>query len=228
MTALASAGVLEALVMTTDARDNEGLLAAVRSWRGPVSLYFAAWVDPEDPDVSLFLERNKHDIAAIKVHPSFARRPITDPAFGPCLEYAEANHLPVIVHCGRWREVAGFELAVRAAVSHPGCPFILSHMGGDSPSLVKEAVAAVRQLANVYLGTESIREYWVIAEAIDALGPGRLVFGSDFNLNHPATFLATIRAIGLDRASEALILGDNARRLFRNRRPLSEAVADVR
>jgi len=45
MTALASAGVLEALVMTTDARDNEGLLAAVRSWRGPVSLYFAAWVD---------------------------------------------------------------------------------------------------------------------------------------------------------------------------------------
>ncbi|MBM4395578.1 MAG: amidohydrolase family protein [Deltaproteobacteria bacterium] len=219
---LAGAGVTGALVMTTDARDNEGVLAAVRAWQGPLELRFAAWADPADPAALPFLARNAGEVAALKVHASFARLPITDPAFEPFLAHAGRAGLPVVVHCGRWREVAGWEMALEAADRHPEVPFILSHMGGDSPALVLGAAQAVRDrgLANAHLGTESIREYWLVRRALDLVGPEKVLFGSDHNLNHPGAFLAVARALGLDAASEALVLGGNARRLLAgSRRP---------
>lgn len=214
--ALSGAGVSGALVMTTDARDNEGLLEAVRTYDGPLGLRLAAWVDPGDPATGAFLDAHLDEVHALKVHPSFAKLPVTAPGFAPFLRLAERRALPVVVHCGRWREIAGWELAIEVAERHSAATFLLSHMGGDSPALVLATAAAIRDrgLRNVYLGTESIREYWLVRRATDVVGPDRVVFGSDHNLNHPASFIAVVRAMGLDPASEALILGGNARRLF--------------
>lgn len=213
---LASAGVTGALVMATDEGDNAGVLAAVRASDAPVALRFAAWVDPDDLDLPSFLGEHADHVAALKIHPSFARKPVTAPEYRLFLEWASRRGIPVVVHCGRWREVAGWERALEAAETFPSVPFVLSHMGGDGPTLVAGVCDAIRDraLGNVYLGTESIREYWVVARAVDALGPERLLFGSDHNLNHPASFLAVIDALGLDPASRALVVGGNARRLL--------------
>lgn len=216
---LKSARVTGALVMPTDSGDNAALLAEV--FRRQVSgeapaLFFAAWVRPGDETLREYLNENLSRVSALKIHPSFNRLPITDPSCEPFLSLASAHHWPVVVHCGRWREVAGWEKALEAAERHPDIPFVLSHMGGDSPSLVLGAARAIRErgLANAHLGTESIREYWLVAQALDLVGPRRLVFGSDHNLNHPASFLAVIAALDLAPAERALILGGNARRLL--------------
>lgn len=218
---LAGAGADGALVMTTDARDNEGALAALRAYRGPLDLRFAAWADPRDDGLGAWIEARAAAVAALKIHPSFSRLPLSDPSFGPLLDLAERLGLPVVVHCGRWREVAGWEIAVDCAARRPALPFVLSHMGGDSPALVLGAAAAIaeRGLANVHLGTESIREYWLVRRALDLVGPARVVFGSDHNLNHPAAFLAVAEAATPDPAARALVLSGNARRLFGDRTP---------
>lgn len=222
---LAEAGITGALVMPTDDGDNHGLRASLDASRnagdGP-ELLMAAWIDPHRADATMaFLESAGDRIRALKCHPSFARLPLTAPAYRPFLAFARDCGLPVVTHCGRWREVAGWELALEVAEAFPTVPIVLSHMGGDGPLLVAGAANAIhdRRLSNAYLGTESIREPWVVGRALDTLGPDRLVFGSDHNLNHPGTFLAVIDALHLDPSSRARILGGNARNLFGSARP---------
>jgi predicted TIM-barrel fold metal-dependent hydrolase len=213
---LSATGFTGALVMPTDAGDNAGTLAALDAYRGPLSFLFAPWIDPRDASLPAFLDANAGRIAALKFHPSFCRLPLTAPEFRPFLQHAADRGLPCVVHCGRWQEVAGWSITLQVVESLPRVPFILSHMGGDSPGLVAGAAAAIheRHLDNAYLGTESIREPWVVGRALAVLGSERLVFGSDHNLNHPGSFLAVIEALGLSAAQRAAILGGNARRIL--------------
>jgi predicted TIM-barrel fold metal-dependent hydrolase len=217
---LAESGITGALVMPTDDGDNPGLLGALEASHGTEAgpeLLMAAWCDPHRPDETMaFLESAGDRVRALKCHPSFARLPLTAPAYRPFLAYARDHDLPVVTHCGRWREVAGWEIALAAAEAFPTVPFVLSHMGGDGPLLVAGAAAAIRErgLFHAYLGTESIREPWVVDRALEMVGPERLVFGSDHNLNHPAAFLAVIDALHLTPAAKTRILGGNARILF--------------
>jgi len=212
---LRRAGIREALVMPTDSGDNEGTLRAIRE-EGEPGWRFAAWVDPGNPDLPGFLQREEASIAALKFHPSFHRTPLRDPSFRPFLEWAAERGVPCVVHCGRWQEVAGWPIALEVAESLPGLPMVLAHMGGDSPGLVAGVVEALRQrdLPRVSLGTESIREPWLIAHAVRRLGASRLVFGSDHNLNEPRSFLAVIEALDLADEDRRAILQGNARRWF--------------
>jgi len=89
-------------------------------------------------------------------------------------------------------------------------------MGGDSPHLVRACVKEILRLGlgNCFLGTESIREPWLVRRAIDRTGPDRVVFGSDYNLNEPSAFLAVLRATGIGADAMAAVLGGNAAELF--------------
>jgi predicted TIM-barrel fold metal-dependent hydrolase len=211
---LAAAGIRGALVMPTDSGDNAGLLAELDAFDGPVRFAAAAWAVPDDQALAALVDT--HDFRAIKIHPSFCRVPVTDAAWAPSLEVARSRRLPVVVHCGRWQEMAGYGLLLKAAETWPDVDFVMAHMGGDSPSLVLGAARETvgRGFENVYFGTESIREYWILAEAIGIVGADRVLFGSDHNLNPPAAFRAVIDAIGLSAADRRLVLGENAVRLF--------------
>ena len=204
-------GFAGALVTTTDRADNAGLLADLRAHVGPPVLRLAWWVDPIAPGALAALEAALPEVAALKIHPSFLRRPVTDLAFVPFLELARTAGLPVVLHCGRWQEVAGWALALAAAERHPEVRFVLGHLGGDEPPLARGTVAALRErrLPNVWLGTESVRQYWVVQEAADTLGAARLVFGSDYNLNHPTAFRSVIDALDLSDDDRARVLGGN-------------------
>jgi predicted TIM-barrel fold metal-dependent hydrolase len=54
---------------------------------------------------------------------------------------------------------------------------------------------------------------------VSRAGARKLLFGSDGPWLHPGLELQKIRLIGLPAADEALILGDNARRLIYQSRP---------
>ena len=204
-----SLGYAGALVMPTDAGDNEGLAREVAESTFPFRL--CAWVDPEDPAWDAFADARRGGIEALKVHPSFLRRRVTDTALDPFYRWAARRGAPVLVHCGRWQEMASYRFALDAAERHPDVRWILCHMGGDSTQLVAAATDAIveRRLDNVWLGTESIRQYWIVQRALDRLGAGRLVFGSDYNLNHPSSFQAVVEALDASPQGREAILGGN-------------------
>ncbi|MBM4388440.1 MAG: amidohydrolase family protein [Deltaproteobacteria bacterium] len=213
---LASLGFGGALVMTTDTGNNESLLAELKGYGGALRLFFAFWVNPFGRGNFRLLEREKGNVSALKFHPSFLKTPATSPLIEGYFKFAEREKLPCIIHCGRWKEIADFRIALSAAERY-GADFILSHMGGDSPEIVSECVKTVKErgLPNVYLGTESIREYWLVQTALDTLGADRLIFGSDYNLNHPLSFVAVINALKCGDGDRKKILGENLLSLFR-------------
>ncbi len=211
---LAATGVRGALTMPTDQADNAGLLAAIES-RDPsaaVGFRLCAWIDPRSEDNLEWIRQHASRIAGLKVHPSLVRTRPDDARYVPFLELAAQHGLPVLLHCGRWQEMSSYRFGVDLAQAHPAVAFILCHMGGDSTDLIEatvDALVAPGAPDNVWLGTESIRQYWSVQHAVDRLGPARLIFGSDYNLNHPGSFLAVIDALKLDASGRAAILGSN-------------------
>ncbi|HIA01177.1 MAG TPA: hypothetical protein EYN06_08895 [Myxococcales bacterium] len=209
----AASGVGGALVMPTDEADNAGLLAAISSRSGnePINYRFCAWVDPRDEQNQPWIEANASRIAALKIHPSFLRMRPTDSALKSTYELAAKHSWPVLVHCGRWQEMSSWKFGVEVAQNHPQTNIIMCHMGGDSTDLIEATVDALcgSGPTNAYLGTESIRQYWIVRHAVDRLGASRIIFGSDYNLNYPAAFVAVVDALGLNSDDRSAVLGSN-------------------
>ena len=212
---LAGAGVEGALLMSTDRCENAELLAAASSSPFPGPLWMLAWVRPGTPDLD-WVEKHAGALTGIKLHPSLSRFRVTDAEFAPALELAAAKDLLVLVHCGRWQEMASYRFALDAAAAHPGVRFLLAHAGGDTPPLATAAAEMVveRKLENVWFDFAGLREYWVIERNVARLGADRYLFGSDYNLAHPGMYIGAVRGMALSDADRERILGGNARALL--------------
>jgi hypothetical protein len=216
--ALVRAGVRAAFLFPTDGKENVSLLSCIKGLRrDDFTAYFFPWVDIERDDFLGFLRAEREWVRGLKFHPSFDRKPVTDPAYTPAFDFARQHRLPVIVHCGRWTEVAGYEFPLARARGLPEVTFVLSHMGGDRPELQRGAVRSVleKRLGNVLFGTESVREYWSLEQGIAEMGADRFLFGSDFSLGHPAIYLAVLGLCEISGQDRAKILAGNAGNLVR-------------
>jgi predicted TIM-barrel fold metal-dependent hydrolase len=217
--ALRRSGIDGAVLMPTDAGDNEGLARSLAS--DGDGFHFFAWIDPHHSDRTLeFLEEHSSRLAGLKVHPSLERLRADDDGWRPFYEFAEARRLPVIIHTGRWQEMASWRFPLTVAERHPDAAIIVAHLGGDLPTLQQECSEemARRRLPNAYLGTESIREYYSLRLALDRLGPEKILFGSDFPLGWPAAYLQVFEGAGPSDEERRLVLGENLLRLIRRRR----------
>jgi len=210
-----------AAIVPTDQCDNAGLLAEARELLhagDSTKWWFFPWVQIDDtmPTSLAWLEANAGAITGLKIHPSLSRRRIVDPEFASLLELAETRGWVVLVHCGRWQEMASYRFAVEAAERHPGGKFLLAHAGGDTPPLATAACDLVRErgVDNVWFEFSGVREYWVIERNAKVLGAERYLMGSDYNLAHPGMYLGAVRGMNLSDADKARILGENAVALF--------------
>ena len=156
---------------------------------------------------------------------------------------AERHGRAVFVHCGllsvgvrkklglpsRFDLRKGDPLAVAAVAMHyPGVPFIIPHFGAG---FFREALMAADAAPNIVLDTSSsnswikftpgltLRE--VFARALDCVGPGRLLFGTDSSFFprgwHAAIFesqQAILADLGAGEADRALVFGGNFLRVF--------------
>ncbi len=216
--AFARSGVDGAVLMPTDVADNEGLLRALTP--RPEHFYYFPWIDPHETDRTMrFLEENAAAVDGLKIHPSLERIRVDDPAWRPFLELADRRRLPVVVHCGRWQEMASWEFCLTVAERHPGASFIVGHLGGDLPALQQACSRemARRALPNAFLGTESIREYSSLRIALDRLGPSKILFGSDYPLGWPAAYLAVLDGAAPTPEERRAVLGGNLLRLLGRR-----------
>ncbi|MCX7832825.1 MAG: amidohydrolase family protein [Ignavibacteria bacterium] len=199
-----------AVCFPSDKTENEHLLKEVKQ-RSDFKFYFTAWINPENKNLMNFLLDNIKDIYFIKIHPSLNRRKITDELFKPFIEYSINFHKPIIVHCGRWTEIAGYQHPLELADKNPELKIILAHLGGDQPNLCIPCAKQIkeRKLENVYLGTESVREFYFVHQVIKIVGAEKVIFGSDYNLGLPDMYIPLINSLNLTEIEKEKIFSGN-------------------
>ncbi len=208
-------GIDSAVALPCDTFMNAELLGEIKS-QSDFTFHFAAWINPEDPKLDSFIENNLNDIKVFKFHPSFQRMRITDEPYSKYLDIAEERNIPVIVHCGRWQDIASYTFPMEVAKKRKKLNVILAHLGGDQPSLCTGCATAVKEsgLKNVYLGTESVREFHFVNEVVKTAGADRVIFGSDYNLGLPKMYIPIIESLKISKEEKELIFFRNISRLL--------------
>jgi predicted TIM-barrel fold metal-dependent hydrolase len=150
-----------------------------------------------------------------------ASRRADDPLLDPIATLAGERQLPILHHIWQHRrrewptqEISdGADLA-RLAARHPTTHFILAHIGGGGD--YAHTFPAIVDCPNIYpdLSGSGV-DRGMLDDAIAALSPQRLLWGSDLTM---CTGLAKLRAldvIGLSRDDIADIRWRNAARIFK-------------
>lgn len=137
----------------------------------------------------------------------------TDGILKPYMDLARELGLYVTIHTGP-NESQPIKARPLAA-AYPEVPILLDHMG--MRSWVKQAIDLAQAYPNVYLLTTVIAaaEPFRVRMAVDALGPERVIFGSNSPTSIPAMNAEGIRRLELGKETEALIFHENARRVLR-------------
>jgi predicted TIM-barrel fold metal-dependent hydrolase len=90
-------------------------------------------------------------------------------------------------------------------------------MGGDA---WWEGIRAAQQAPNLYLEIcATYSDPDKVRAAIEAVGVERVLFGTDSTLFDAAHMLGAVADAGLTAREQELVLGENARRLFRLQLP---------
>jgi predicted TIM-barrel fold metal-dependent hydrolase len=99
-----------------------------------------------------------------------------------------------------------------AAEAVPEATIILGHMGGYFH--VDEAMEVAERVPNLVLETSAMPYPAKIREAVERLGPERVIYASDGPVCSPRIEVEKVRVAGLDPDSERLVLGENALRIL--------------
>lgn len=139
---------------------------------------------------------------------------ITDPYMYPILEKASDLQVPVLAHATPKECEAVCSL-------FPNVLLIMAHMGGTQIANGDwhAAIAVARTHPNLYLdATSSCVDFGMIEEAVRAVGPERVIWGSDMPLLDPRCQIQKIREAEIGEDSKRLVLGGNVERLLSRRR----------
>ena len=182
-----------------------------------VRIYAA--VNPNDTAHALAEIDRCVDRGAVGIKLAASRR-ADDPLLDPVCELAAARGLPVLHHIWqhRRREWGGQEASDalelgRLAARHPRVHFILAHIGGGGD--YSHTFVAVRELPNVHLDLSgSGVDRMMLDDALDAVGPSRLVWGCDVTMETGLAKLRALDVIGVTGGEMSDIRWRNAARIF--------------
>ena len=208
----------------------------------PNKLVALAGVDPRRKEAPFLVEQAIGDwkMRGLKLHPATGFYPC-DPVAYPLYETVEKFSVPVIIHTGPamhplYSQYAQPVYVDKVAADFPGVNFIMAHMGyGWYP----EAVSLAANKPNLYLDLSGWQRdfhsspqafYSALRLALDTLGKGRILFGSDWPflklLMSQKKWVETVKGIQ-SRGGEAgfkftedeiqAIIGENAKALFKIR-----------
>lgn len=141
-------------------------------------------------------------------------------------EVARAFSLPVLYDI--MGEVSVLELL---SAEYPDVPFIIPHLGSFADDW-KAQLAFIDHLVrhpNIFTDTSGVRRFNMLEQAVRRAGAKKILFGSDGPWLHPGVELAKIKALGLTKAEERLILGVNLLSLIKKtrRQPSRKAVIQI-
>ena len=134
----------------------------------------------------------------------------------PIMELADSLGIPATIHSGSPLSGCSPEFIGTLAKRHPNVTIIMDHMGYRE--WIGHAVAVAAENSRIFLGTTLI----AAAEPISVkdvarggqVGADRIVFGSNAPSGVAMHGVNGIRNIGFTDEEEALILGENFRRIY--------------
>lgn len=159
---------------------NEDLFATYKKYKYKDKFYPFLLIDPRDMKTWDQISEYSSFIYGIKYHPSVSDCEITDKRMEQFISIISAYKFPILVHCGRyWKSYIDYLLVV--AKKYPEINFIAAHLGGTAIQLARKSInkALSANLSNVYMDTSSIKQPWLIEDAVNKLGSDRIIFGSD-------------------------------------------------
>jgi uncharacterized protein len=194
------------------APDNEAVREVVDSVPGVYGLYWA------NPRASGFLDEARRYLdhpgfVGIKLHPIRDGFHPNDLAVHPLMELAIERDVPVLIHSGHpifslpW-------IIEELVVNFPQAKVILGHMGHGNVVYINSSIEVGKRNRNVYLETSGMPMHTKIRDAIEALGPTRVLYGSDMPAFHPQVEMGKVRLSGLSEELVDRVLDKNARALF--------------
>ena len=236
--------VIRAALIASVPGDDEAVARAVR--RHPARFVGFFMVDPTVPEaaVQAGTALDRGGLRVICLFPALHGYSLHDPRVRALFEVAAARTgTAIFVHCGvlsigvrkKLDLPSAFDLRLgdplgvaRVAARFRRVPVIIPHFGAG---LFREALMAADQCPNIHFDTSSSNSWMryhphltldaVFRQALEVLGPERLLFGTDSSF-FPSGWqrplydaqLRALDAIGVDAASRAKILGGNFDRLF--------------
>ena len=189
----------------TDA-DNDTVLETCAGADGRLLPFFFA--NPHrSPDV--YRERAAQ-FCGLEVSPAVHGVGLTDPRVIELVAVAAEFGHPVYTVCLD-RTGAGVADLVSLSRKFPQVNFVLGHSGIGNIDLY--ALTLIRDEPNILLETSG--GYTCVAEAaLSRLGPLRVLFGSEYPLQHPTVELAKFRALRIPPEQWRQVAWDNAHRLL--------------
>jgi predicted TIM-barrel fold metal-dependent hydrolase len=193
--------------------DNEYVRTVVESIPEAFGL---VWANPRMAgyleEAERFLDHPK--FLGMKLHPLIDGYHPNDPAVHPLMELLEDHGgLPVLVHCGHPIFTLPWSIE-ELAVAHPGVKVILGHMGHGNVVYINASIDIAARNPNVYLETSGMPMHSKIKEAVDRVGPTRVMYGSDVPFHHPAVEILRVKVSGLEPELLERVLRTNARSIF--------------
>jgi predicted TIM-barrel fold metal-dependent hydrolase len=237
-------GVNRAALIASVPRDEESVGTAVA--RHPTRFVGFFMLDPTEADAPGRVEQALHNLQlrAICLFPAMQRYSLHDASVRTIVEVV-ARHAgtAIFVHCGalsvgvrkklglpsRFDVRCGNPLDLHTlAADHPQVPFIVPHFGAG---LLRETLMVADLCPNIYLDTSSSNRWLayhpgltlaaVFRQAVETLGPDRLLFGTDSSFFprgwNRAVYESQVNALdaaGIDEAARRQIFAANFDRLF--------------
>ncbi|MFV2062198.1 MAG: amidohydrolase family protein [Chloroflexota bacterium] len=194
--------------------DNEYVAGIVTETKG---VYGLVWANPRNPQVVAetiaLLDAPGSKFRGVKLHPLLDGYHPDDPAVHPIIELLIERDLPTLIHCGH--PIFTLPWSIEELIRrYPEARIILGHMGHGNIIYINAAIDVAERNPNVYLETSGMPMHSKIREAVERVGPDRVLYGSDTPFHHPSVELAKVRVSGLPTDLTDRVLGENGRRLF--------------
>lgn len=146
----------------------------------------------------------------LKLHPVSDSHPANSREYVyPVMEKCRELKVPIFIHTGHVPH-SGPILLAGLAREFPDVDIILGHIGH---AMFADACYVGKKYPNVWIDT-SMNHAGQLRNALAAVGPERLLFGSDSPTSHPIGCKSLIECLPIDREKKDLILGGNIRRLL--------------
>jgi predicted TIM-barrel fold metal-dependent hydrolase len=236
--------VKRAAIIASIPGDEESVAAAVA--RHPSRFVGFFMVNPLLPDVAARLDRgfDEYGLRCACLFPAMHKYQIDDERVKHVFEAAERNKAAVFVHCGVLTVGVRSKLGLKSpfdlrlgdplavaglAGAFPSVPVLIPHFGAG---FFREALMAASQCRNIHFDTSSSNcwmQYYpglslmsVFRQALDVLGPDRLLFGTDSSFFprgwQKGVYEAQLKALdgaGCPEPDRELIFGGNFNRIFK-------------
>ncbi|HEY7594376.1 MAG TPA: amidohydrolase family protein [Actinophytocola sp.] len=191
---------------TTADADNDAVLAVCAASDGRLlpSFFVNPHGDPAD-----YLARAA-GFVAVEISPAIHGVPLSDRRIAAFVEAAIIAGHPVYTVCLPRPGDTVADL-VGLARRFPSATFVLGHLG--THLIDSYAIDLVSEVDNVFVETSGGFTV-ALRVALERLGPGRLLFGTESPHQHPAVELAKYAALDLPAAAWRRIAWENAHRLF--------------